>query len=154
MRFDELDKKLRVYETAHDFCVPPHIHMLARLDGRGFTRLTKETHDFQKPFDEQFRDIMLETTRHLMHCGFKVNYAFVQSDEISLLFDYEEDLFSRKLRKYNSILAAEASAKFSLILGDLATFDCRLIQIPRFQEVIDYFRWRQEDAHRNALNAH
>lgn len=154
MKFDELDKKLRIYETAHDFCVPPNIYMVARIDGRGFTRLTKETHSFRRPFDEKFRDLMIETVKHLMNCGFKVIYGFTESDEISLLFDFNEDTFARKLRKYNSILAAEASAKFSMLLGDIGAFDCRISQLPRQQDVIDYFRWRNEDAHRNALNAY
>lgn len=42
MKFDELDDKMRVFETAHDLCVLPGIYMVARLDGRSFTRLTKE----------------------------------------------------------------------------------------------------------------
>ena len=154
MKFDELDKKLRIYETSHDFCVPPNIYMVARIDGRGFTKLTKETHSFNRPFDEKFRDLMVETVKHLMHCGFRVLYGFTESDEISLLFDLNVDTFSRKLRKYNSVLAGEASAKFSVLLGDIAAFDCRISQLPREQDVIDYFRWRNEDAHRNALNAH
>ena len=154
MKFDELDKKLRIYETSHDFCVPPNIYMIARIDGRGFTKLTKEKHSFKRPFDEKFMDFMVETTKHLMNCGFKVIYGFTESDEISLLFDINEDTFSRKLRKYNSILAGEASAKFSILLGDVAAFDCRISQLPRIQDVVDYFRWRNEDAHRNALNAH
>ena len=154
MKFDELDKRLRVYETAHDFCVPPNIYMVARIDGRGFTKLTKETHSFKRPFDEKFRDLMVETTKHLMSCGFKVIYGFTESDEISLLFDLKSSAFSRKLRKYNSVLAGEASAKFSVLLGDLGAFDCRISQLPREQDVVDYFRWRNEDAHRNALSAH
>jgi len=36
-----------VFETAHDLCVLPGLHMVARLDGRGFTRLTKEVHQFE-----------------------------------------------------------------------------------------------------------
>ena len=154
MKFDELDQKLRVYETAHDFCVPPHIYMVARLDGRGFTKLTKETHAFERPFDARFRDMMVETVQHLMGCGFKVIYGYTESDEISLLFGLREDAFSRKLRKYHSVLAGEASAKFSTLLGDVGVFDCRVAQLPRPQLVVDYFRWRHEDAHRNALNAH
>ncbi|UII29680.1 guanylyltransferase [Fulvivirga ulvae] len=154
MKFDELDKKLRIYETAHDFCVLPNIYMVARIDGHGFTRLTKEKHDFVKPFDESFRDYMVETVKHLMNCGFKVIYGYTESDEISLLFDINESTYSRKTRKYNSILAGEASAKFSLLLGDIGVFDCRISQLPRKQDVVDYFRWRNEDAHRNALNAH
>ena len=39
MKFDELDEKMRVFETAHDLCVLPGMHIVARVDGRGFTRL-------------------------------------------------------------------------------------------------------------------
>jgi tRNA(His) 5'-end guanylyltransferase len=154
MKFDELDARMRVYETAHDHSVLPGVHRVARIDGRGFTRLTKELHDFEAPFDPLFRDHMLGTTEHLMDCGFRVVFGYTQSDEISLLLHPAEDSFGRKLRKYNSILAGEASAKFSLLLGGLATFDCRIAQLPSEKLVVDYFRWRNEDAHRNALNAH
>lgn len=134
--------------------MPPNIYIVARIDGRGFTRLTKETHSFNRPFDDKFRDLMIKTVKHLMNSGFKVIYGFTESDEISLLFDLKEDTFSRKLRKYHSILAGEASAKFSVLLGGVGAFDCRISQLPREQDVVDYFRWRNEDAHRNALNAH
>jgi tRNA(His) 5'-end guanylyltransferase len=154
MKFAELDRKIRVYETAHDLCVLPGIHMVARLDGRGFTKLLRERHPFDTPFDPRFRDMMMETGRHLMDCGFKFLLCYSQSDEISLLFHPDEDSFGRKLRKLNSVLAGEASAKFSLLLGDVASFDCRVSQLPRTDDVVDYFRWRNEDAHRNALNAH
>lgn len=154
MKFDELDAKMRVFETAHDQIVPPETYMVARIDGRSFTRLTKETHQFEAPFDERFRDMMASTVEHLMSCGFRVVYGYTQSDEMSLLFHRDETAFGRKLRKYNSILAGEASARFSLSLGDLACFDCRICELPNPALVRDYFRWRNEDAHRNALNAH
>jgi len=154
MKFDELDAKMRIYESAHDYCVPPEYYMVARIDGRSFTRLTKEVHPFEAPFDIRFRDYMVETVKHLMNCGFRVSYGYTESDEISLLFHLDETLFGRKLRKYQSVLAGEASAKFSLLLGDIGTFDCRISQLPNKALVVDYFRWRNEDAHRNALNAH
>jgi tRNA(His) 5'-end guanylyltransferase len=128
--------------------------MVARLDGRNFTTLTKEKGKFDAPFDIRFRDLMVETTRHLMDCGFKVIYGYTESDEISLLFDPETDVFARKIRKYNSILAGEASAKFTMLFNDIGVFDCRICQLPNKKTVVDYFRWRNEDAHRNALNAH
>jgi tRNA(His) guanylyltransferase len=83
-----------------------------------------------------------------------VPFGYTQSDEISLLLHRDEATFGRKLRKLNSILAAEASAKLSLLLGSVAAFDCRISQLPTLNLVVDYFRWRNEDAHRNALNAH
>jgi tRNA(His) 5'-end guanylyltransferase len=154
MKFDDLDKKMRVYETLQDRIVPPEVFLVARIDGRNFTRLTKEVHKFEIPFDERFRDMMLETTKHLMNCGFRTIYGFTESDEISLLFHKDEDVFGRKTRKYDSILAGEASAKFSLLLGDIASFDCRISELPNEELVLDYFRWRSEDAARNALNSH
>jgi len=97
---------------------------------------------------------MVDTVDHLMQCGFAVLFGYTQSDEISLLFDRGESAFGRKLRKFNSVLAGEASAKFSVGLGDVAAFDCRVSQFPTIKLVRDYFRWRNEDAHRNALNSH
>ncbi|OQP47462.1 guanylyltransferase [Niastella yeongjuensis] len=154
MKFDDLDLKMRVYETSHDRCVLPNMYIVARIDGRSFTKLTKEVHKFNAPFDERFRDLMVETVKHLMNCGFNVIYGYTESDEISLLFNHNETAFGRKTRKFISILAGEASAKFSSLLGDVGAFDCRLSELPNKQLVQDYFRWRNEDAHRNALNAH
>lgn len=154
MKFNELDTQMRIFEAAHDHCVLPGIYIVARLDGRGFTKLTKDRHKFEAPYDLKFRDMMIETVLHVMQCGFKIIYAYTQSDEISLLFDLHEDTFDRKERKVNSILAGEASAKFSLLLSDIGAFDSRICQLPTRNLVNDYFRWRNEDAHRNALNAH
>jgi len=154
MKFDDLDAQMRVYEESVDLCVLPNMYIVARLDGRSFTSLTKKRGNFEAPFDVKFRDLMVETTKHLMNCGFKVIYAYTESDEISLLFDFEIDVFGRKIRKYNSILAGEASAKFSLLFGEIGIFDCRICQLPNEKIVVDYFRWRNEDAHRNALNSH
>ena len=66
----------------------------------------------------------------------------------------DETAFGRKTRKWNSVLAGEASARFSILLGAHACFDCRLSELPNVDLVVDYFRWRSEDAHRNALNSH
>lgn len=155
MKFDELDDRMRVHETTHDLCVLPGLYMVARLDGRSFTRLTKEVHQFEAPFDIRFRDLMLATAEHLMTgCGFSFVYGYTQSDEISLLFALDDNSFQRKIRKLISVLSGEASAKFSLLLGAVAAFDCRISELPSMDLVVDYFRWRNEDAHRNALNAH
>lgn len=74
MKFDELDTRMRVFETAHDYSVLPGLYMVARIEGRNFTRLTKEVHKFEAPYDGRFRDMMIETTAHLMNCGFRSLY--------------------------------------------------------------------------------
>ena len=131
MRIDDLDERMRRFETALDPCVLPGVYIVARLDGRNFTRLTKEVCPFEAPFDFRFHDLMLQTAEHLMGGGgVEVIYAFTQSDEISLLIGREENSFGRKIRKLLSILSGEASARFSLLLGSLAVFDCRVAQLP------------------------
>lgn len=155
MKFEQLDRRMRVYETAHDHCVLPGMHMVARIDGRSFSQLTRVTEEFEAPYDTRFRDCMVATLEHLVtSSGFSVLFGYTQSDELSLLFRKDESLFGRKLRKFLSVLAGEASAKFSLSLGALGAFDARISQFPSEEDVVDYFRWRSEDAHRNALNGH
>jgi tRNA(His) 5'-end guanylyltransferase len=155
MKFEQLDRRMRVYETAHDHCVLPGLHMVARIDGRSFSQLTRTTEKLEAPYDLRFRDCMVATLEYLVtSCGFSVLFGYTQSDEMSLLFRRDEALFGRKLRKYLSVLAGEASAKFSMTLGTLGAFDARISQLPDADTVVDYFRWRSEDAHRNALNGH
>ena len=76
MRFDDLDKRLRQYETAYDFCVPQENFIVVRLDGRGFTRLTKEIWQFEAPFDIRFRDLMAHTVHHLIRSNAKRAKSF------------------------------------------------------------------------------
>lgn len=154
MDFEALDVRMRRFETSLDQVILPELYLAVRIDGRNFTKLTKETCKFEAPFDVRFRDAMIDTVKHLMGCGFRIVYGYTQSDEISLLFHPDDTTFGRKTRKINSVLAGEASAVFSLRLGIPACFDCRVIPLPNLECVRDYFSWRQEDAHRNSLNAH
>ncbi len=154
MNFELLNQKMRKYEQSLDVKIPPELYLAVRIDGRSFTRLTKEQCPMEAPFDMRFRDCMVGTVKYLMDCGFRVVYGYTESDEISLLFHPTECSFGRKTRKFNSILAGEASAAFTYLLGHPGAFDCRLVPLPTVEAVKDYFCWRQEDAHRNARNAH
>jgi tRNA(His) 5'-end guanylyltransferase len=154
MRFDDLEARMRTFETASDLSVLPGVFMVARVDGRSFTRLTKDVLRFEAPYDVRFRDGMISTLERLMDCGFGTVYGYTQSDEISLLFRRDEASFGRKLRKLCSVLAGEASAALTFALGTPASFDCRVSQLPTARDVVDYFRWRAEDATRNALAGH
>lgn len=154
MNFEKLDEKMRRFEQSLDQVILPEMYLAARLDGRNFTRLTKETCPFEAPFDTRFRDAMVDTAKHLLECGFRIVYGYTESDEISLLFHPKDNTFGRKTRKINSVLAGEASAHLSLRLGVAACFDSRVVPLPNPECVKDYFSWRQEDAHRNSLNAH
>ena len=44
---------------------------------------------------------------------------------------------------------------FQCVIGaSYRTFDCRISQLPNTNLVVDYFRWRNEDAARNAMSAY
>ena len=154
MDFDTLDKQMRRFEQSLDRTILEGIYIVARLDGHGFTRLTKREWNLEAPFDIRFRDAMIETAKHLMDCGFRMVYGYTQSDEISVLLHLKDETFGRKDRKLISLLASEASVAFSMYSSHAAVFDNRLIPLPSMENVVDYFRWRQEDAHRNSLNSH
>ena len=55
MDFDTLDKQMRRFEQSLDRTMLEGIYIVARLDGHGFTRLTKKEWDLEKPFDIRFR---------------------------------------------------------------------------------------------------
>ncbi len=149
------EAQLREQERSLDQRVTPGVWIIARLDGRGFTEQLHKKLNFNAPHDPRFRDLMLATTHHLMgQCGFRVLFGHSQSDEISLLFHRNEDAFARRTSKFNSLLAAEASVFLSRQLDHSLVFDCKTIPMPDPQSIVDYFRWRSEEAFRNALNAH
>ena len=142
---------MRPHETAGDRSVPADVYMVARLEGRGFARLWARL-DVEGPVDLRARDVLIATADHLMHC-LEVTYGYTRGDEISLLIRRDETAFGRDPRRLVAALAGEASAKLSLLLGELACFDCRIVELPDAAAVVDYFRWRQAEATREALAA-
>jgi len=54
---DDLDGRMRGFESALDPAVLPGMYMVARLDGRTFTRLTKELHPFETSGDQLQRPL-------------------------------------------------------------------------------------------------
>ena len=64
MTFQELEQLMRNVENARESELPADVYIIARLDGRGFSKLTKA--HFEKPFDERFHLLMVEVMRYLM----------------------------------------------------------------------------------------
>lgn len=115
MTFAELERQMRSIENAREGEIPADAYIIARLDGRGFSRLTKA--HFEKPFDERFHRLMVETMRYLMETEPDITLAYNQSDEISVLIMPGSSSFNRKARKILSLLPSAAAAEFSLLLG-------------------------------------
>jgi tRNA(His) guanylyltransferase len=149
VKADEFESRMRALEWFHSLRFPAGSWVILRFDGRGFTRLTESR--FEKPFDESFHQFMTQAAQALLE-QFQGVYAHTHSDEISLLLPRRWELYDRELEKTLSLSAAVASATFSLACGTPAAFDCRACLAAEDEQVSDYFRWRQADAARCALN--
>ncbi len=149
MNPNELERRMRAGECFHTLRLPPGMWAVLRVDGRGFTRFTETR--FEKPFDERFHGLMLGAAEALVE-GLGGIYAYTESDEISLLLPRDWDLFDRELEKAVSLAAGIASAAFTHGCGEPAHFDGRVWLGADEEATLDYFRWRQADAGRCALN--
>jgi hypothetical protein len=147
MRRDEFEDRMRALEVFHSLRLPPGAWVILRLDGRSFSRFT-ETH-FDKPFDSRFHDLMVRTAQAVQE-DLHGLYAYTESDEISVLLPRTWNLFDREKSVFLS--AGLASAVFSLACGTPVQFDNRAVLATEDEQVVDYFRWRQADAARCALN--
>lgn len=160
--FKEYDNRMRSYEKSLDRKVGKDKILVVRMDGRGFSALTRE--NFAKPYDENFSNAMVKTTNRLvLQSGLDIIYAQTHSDEISIMISQTDNKFNGKERKLLSILASLTSVFFmkelGLILepwrvsGIVGVFDCRIVPLPMEPDKIaEYFRWRALDSKRNALN--
>ncbi|HEY4386429.1 MAG TPA: tRNA(His) guanylyltransferase Thg1 family protein [Ktedonobacteraceae bacterium] len=150
MDSNEFEKHMRRLEYFHTLRCLPGAWVVLRLDGRGFTKFTERA-GFEKPFDLKFQGLMRQTATTLLEELHGI-YAYTESDEISVLFRRDWDLFDREVEKLVSLSAAIASATFTLASQHIAHFDSRIWLGTDKAQVVDYFRWRQEDAARCALN--
>jgi len=144
--------------TRHEL-VRRSYHML-RVDGKAFHSYTKKI-GTKRPYDFDLMDRMNETTRFLCENIQGAQLAYVQSDEISILFtDFakiETDLwFDGNIQKIVSITSSLATGFFNSYKNPkpeiLAFFDARVFTIPDPAEVINTFVWRYQDWHRNSVS--
>ena len=149
MDSNEFEARMRKFEYFHSLRVVSDTWVVIRVDGRGFSKLTQK--NFDKPFDLRFRDAMTRSAQVLIK-EMQGVYAYTESDEISVLFRPDWSLFDREVEKIVSVSAGIASAAFSLAIGASAHFDSRVWVGVTPSLVVDYFRWRQSDATRCALN--
>lgn len=155
-----LGDRMKWYEKRYSHQMMPMIPVLARVDGRSFSKFTK---GLDRPYDESMCRLMIETTKFLVEqtnarCG------YTQSDEISLVWLTEnpdaEMFFGGKLSKMVSVVGSLTTAYFNQRLSEflpekaneLPMFDNRVWEVPCQSEASSYFLWRETDATRNSIS--
>ena len=142
-------ERMRARELFSELRAMPGAWLVVRMDGRGFSRLTRE--HFDKPFDRRFFEAMVEAATAA--CGeLQGAFAYAQSDEISLVLPPQWELFDRRLEKLVSLSASVVTAAFCRRTGIEAQFDSRCWMGVSAEEVSEYVRWRAGDAARCAVS--
>jgi tRNA(His) 5'-end guanylyltransferase len=132
-------------------------YQVIRVDGRAFHTFTRQQ-KFEKPMDKWFMGTMDLTAQTLCEEIQGAVFAYVQSDEISILVGPCANLkgqmwFGGQLRKWLSVGAGIASSVMSREWEARAVFDSRVLSLEARTDAIRYFLWRQSDCIRNAIQA-
>lgn len=150
--------QMKSFEQEFRQHIPAKSYAVIRVDGRAFHTLTR---GMKKPFDLDFMAAMDAAAVALCEEIQGAQFAYVQSDEISVLVtDFgsnEQQWFGGELPKWLSISASVATWAFARHNMDWtwgqALFDSRVITVPDRHAAINYFLWRQADCARNAIQA-
>jgi tRNA(His) 5'-end guanylyltransferase len=141
MRRPTVADKLSAYEVFPDRELKVGHPIVARLLGRRFDQML-ENGVYDKPYDVRFGKAMVKTISYVA-ATLGASFGFAERTELSLYAVAN----GGDARRLLSRIAGEASGKLSLLLGEVATFEARLYEFPAHELALDYFRWRQEEAH-------
>jgi tRNA(His) guanylyltransferase len=158
------DRMKKNYEDRTRIKLPRRTYTLLRLDGKAFHNYTRS---FRRPFDHILMGVLDRATIDLCMEISGAQFAYVQSDEVSVLItDFSkpetEAFFDGNLQKIVSVSASILTASFNEYMRRIlpefgytnkAVFDCRVFTISDPTEVENYFIWRQNDWTRNSLQA-
>ena len=162
---DIIGRRFKEYESVFQYKLPTKSAVIIRVDGQAFHTFTKNC---QRPFDVDLVNSMRyaadETRKRMMGC----KLVYVASDEASFYLTDTDNLetqswFGNNLSKIVSIAASTFTAHFNHIYTEgkeenytnvgvsTATFDARAFVVP-FDDVPNYFLWRQKDWTKNSLS--
>jgi tRNA(His) 5'-end guanylyltransferase len=158
-RFKDAERSARTH-------LNPKSYGILRLDGRAFHTYCR---GLERPADTVFMGHMDEVAATLVRELTGARLAYVQSDELSVVFSTWRDpedgerkantqqMFGGQIQKLVSISAALASTTMNVLrLGShtdrIALFDARAFSLPTWDDTVDYLAWRQHDARKNSVS--
>ncbi len=163
------------FENRTRYYIPRRTYTIIRLDGCHFKTYTK---NLVRPFDKDLYQDIDTAIKNIMPLIQGSVLAYAQSDEISILLcDFAtpntDAWFDGNIQKISSVSSSILTAEFNRLRFQreikrvafesfdavttlsnipLATFDSRVFSIPDRTEVMNYFRWRQQDWIRNSVS--
>lgn len=172
MVFNTLEDKCKYYQSLVNYKLIPNSYILCHIDGRAFSKYCKR---FEKPYDDKFITMMNNTAQYLCSKVSGCKLGYTQSDEITLVItNFENPIsdtwFEYRINKMCSIIASMASTKFlQQVIADIVStpcsqsdiiqminnlklieFDCKVWNVPSYNEVFAWLLFRQNDCIRNS----
>lgn len=159
-----LGNRMKGYESVPSVKLMRRTPVIMRLDGKAFHTYTRqslftETGPFSMVLRNIFREATMQTLKHIQGA----RLAYMQSDEVSILLTDWKQLNTDAWFKYGAQkMVSVASSIFTFFFNREAEyagldsfihpafFDARVFNVP-FEEVTNYFVWRQQDATRNSI---
>lgn len=157
------DRIKQQYESRSRIALLRRCYTIIRVDGKAFHSYCR---GLELPFDDGLMEDMDAMAQHLCKNIMGAKFAFVQSDEVSILVCDFEDIktqgwFDNDIQKICSISGSMATRAFNearlkrygVDKMKWAEFDSRVFQIADRAEVFNYFLWRQRDTTRNSISS-
>lgn len=149
---------MKEYEIYADLKVPRGSKIISRLDGRNFHSLSKRL-NLNKPYDDEFIEAMVNVSNDIFK-EFSPLFIYTFSDEINVLL--LEIPFSGRIEKLNSVFSSLAASSlmkhinnsFKIVIDELISFDSRIIPLSDNNDIVSYFKWRQDESWRNCINSY
>lgn len=112
------DRMKHDYENRTRIYLPRRTYTFIRADGKSFHTFTK---GFDRPYDEKLMAFMDAAAKGILKNFSGARFAYVQSDEITILLtDFEtrqtEAMFDGNLQKIASVAASAATAAFNMAM--------------------------------------
>ena len=120
MDTSDLANRMKEYEKRNQYYLQKRTPVAIRVDGRSFHTFTK---GFQRPFDDMLIKTMQETAKYMCENIQGAKFAYVQSDEITIILtDYDtletDCWFNYRTDKLCSIAASMATMIFNKIFKE------------------------------------
>jgi len=157
-----LGDRHKAYEKACDYSIIKRLPIIIRVDGRGFTKLTR---DVPKPYCKKMSAAMAYAMFESIKVIDSAAFGYTQSDECTfVLWPSNKDAdpwFGNRIQKMASITSATFTYHFNQFttganrpnIKGPAIFDARVFSLPSISEVINNLIWRQQDCRVNAVSS-
>lgn len=162
MTHNSLGSRQKSYEKPSDYTLMARLPLIIRLNGKNFTKLTK---NLNKPYDSDFAKIMANALLYTITDIQGAIFGFTGFDEVTIVLRNDQSLdtepwLNNRIQKISSIVASSFTIAFykhcliaekeAELEGD-PIFDARIFSVPSLSEVANNLIWRQNEIYKKAI---